>query len=71
MPKGVRAYMVAHRRLWPPLLLAGAVVSAILHNVFSGIFKTDEPVFFILTFLFAVAALVALIWGLVSRAAEL
>jgi hypothetical protein len=63
--------MVAHRRLWPPLLLAGAVGSAILHNVFSGIFKTDEPVFFILTFLFAVAALVALIWGLVSRAAEL
>jgi hypothetical protein len=71
MPKGIRAYMVAHRRLWPPLLLAGAVVSAILHNVFSGIFKTDEPVFFILTFLLAVAALVALILGLASRAAEL
>ena len=71
MPTGIRAYMVAHRRLWPPLLPAAAVVSAILHNVFSGIFKTDEPVFFILTFLFAVAALVALIWGLVSRAAEL
>jgi hypothetical protein len=46
-------------------------VSAILHNVFSGIFKTDEPVFFILTFLFAVAALVSLIWGWVSKATEL
>ena len=71
MPTGIRAYMVAHRRLLTPLLLAGAVVSTILHNVFSGIFKTDEPVFFILTFLFAVAALVSLIWGWVSKATEL
>ena len=65
------AYIVAHRWLWPPLLLAGAVLSAFLHNVFSGILKTDEPVFSLLTFLLAVAALVALIWVLVTRAGEM
>lgn len=71
MPAGIWTHIVAHRWLWPPLLLAGAFVSAILHNVFSGIFKTDEPVFFILTFLLALAALVALIWILVAKAAKL
>jgi len=65
------AYIISHRWLWPPLLLVGAFLSSILHNVFSGIFKIDEPVFFLLTFLLAVAALVALIWILVTRAAEL
>jgi len=39
------AYIISHRWLWPPLLLAGAVLSSILHNVLSGIFKIDEPVF--------------------------
>jgi len=71
LPAGIRAYVIAHRWLWPLLLLAGAILSAVLHNVLSGIFKTDEPVFFLLTFLLAVAALVVLIWVLVTRAAEL
>ncbi len=71
MPTRIWTYIVSHRWLWPPLLLAGAVLSAALHNVCSGIFKTDERVLFLLTFLLAVAALVALIWVLVSRAAEL
>ena len=44
MPTGIWAYITSHRWLWPPLLLAGAVLSSILHNVFSGIFKIDEPV---------------------------
>ena len=47
MPPRILAYITAHRWLWPPLLLAGAVLSSILHNVFSGIFKIDEPVFFL------------------------
>ena len=71
MPTGIWAYIISHRWLWPPLLLAGAVLSAVLHNVFSGILKTDEPVFFLLTFLLAVAALVTLIWVLVTRVAKL
>jgi hypothetical protein len=70
MPTGIWAYIISHRWLWPPLLLASSVLSAVLHNVFSGIFKTDEPVFFLLTFLLAIAALVALIWILVTRAGE-
>jgi hypothetical protein len=71
MPTRIRPYIISHRWLWPPLLLAGAFLSSILHNVFSGIFKIDEPVFFLLTFLLAVAALVVLIWVLVKRAAEM
>lgn len=71
MPTEIWASIVAHRWLWPPLLLAGAVLSAVLHNAFSGIFKTDEPVFFLLTFLLTVAALVVLTWILVRRVAEL
>lgn len=71
MPAGIWAYIVTHRWLWPPLLLAGAVLSAVLHNVCSAVFETDEPVFSILTFLLAIAALIALIWVLVARAAEL
>jgi len=71
MPPRILAYIISHRWLWPPLLLAGAVLSAVLHNVFSGIFKIDEPVFFLLTFLLAVAALVDLFWVLVTRAAEM
>jgi len=46
MPTGIWAHITSHRWLWPPLLLAGAVLSAVLHDVFSGIFKIDEPVFF-------------------------
>ena len=71
MRAGIWAYILGHRWLWPLLLLAGAVISSVLHNVFSEILSTDEPVFFLLTFLLAVAALVALIWLLVRRAAEL
>ncbi len=71
MPAGIRSFIVAHRWLWPPLLLAGAVLSAVLHNVFSGIFKTEEPVFFILTFILALASLVSLVWVLAKRATEL
>ncbi len=71
MPAGIWSFIVAHRWLWPPLLLAGAVLSAVLHNVFSGIFKTEEPVFFILTFILALAALVSLVWVLAKRATEL
>ena len=44
MLREIWAYTISHRWLWPPLLLAGAFLSSILHNVFSGIFKTDEPV---------------------------
>ena len=47
MPTRIRPYIISHRWLWPPLLLAGAFLSSLLHNVFSGIFKTDEPVFFL------------------------
>jgi len=35
------------------------------------VLKTDEPIFFLLTFLLAVTALVTLIWVLVKRAAEM
>ena len=64
------SYIAAYRWLWPPLLLAGAFLSAVLHNVFSGILGTEEPVFFILSFLLAVAALVVLIWVLVRKVAR-
>ena len=46
-------------------------MSAVLHNVFLGIFRTDEPVFFLLIIFLAVAALVVLIRVLVARAAEM
>lgn len=71
MPVRIWAYIVAHRWVWPLLLLAGAVLCAFLHNVVSGILQTDEPVFFLLTLLLAVAAPVVLIWVLITRAAQL
>ncbi len=71
MPTRIWACDVSHRWLWPPLLLAGAIISAVLHNMLSGLFKTDEPVFFLLTFLLAIAALVVLIWILITRAGEM
>jgi hypothetical protein len=59
------AYIVAHRWVWPPLLLAGAVLSVVLHNVFFAIFRFEEPVFFLLTFVLLLAAGAALVYCIV------
>lgn len=44
--RGFWAYIVSHRWGRPPILPGVAVLSAALHRVFFGIFKTDEPMNF-------------------------
>jgi hypothetical protein len=58
-------YIIAHRWLWPLLLLFGAVLSVVLHNVFYGIFRFEEPVFFLMTFILLFTAVAALVYCLV------
>ena len=47
------------------ILLGLAVLSAILHNAVFAIFEIEEPVFFILTLLFALAFVVSVFWNLI------
>ncbi len=49
----------------PLLLLVLAVISAIIHNVIYGLFKVEEPVFFILTFVFLLGAIVFAIYKMI------
>ncbi len=47
------------------ILLGLTVLSTILHNVFYAIFEVEEPVFFILTLLFALGFVVSVFWSLI------
>ncbi|MFW5990738.1 MAG: hypothetical protein ACOCQX_00775 [Candidatus Nanoarchaeia archaeon] len=44
------------------LLLLGVFLSVILHNAITWIFGFQEPVFFILTFLFSIACIISAIY---------
>jgi len=48
------------------LLFGLAILSVILHNAFYGIFKIEEPVFFILTFAFIFAFVISVIYSTVT-----
>jgi hypothetical protein len=47
------------------LLFGLAILSVLLHNVLYGIFKTEEPVFFILTLGFAFAFVISVIRNII------
>jgi len=48
------------------ILVGLSVISVILHNAFYGFFKIEEPVFFILTLIFAISFVVSVIYSTVS-----
>jgi len=43
-----------------------SILSAILHNAISAYFKIEEPVFFILTFVFAISFVISVIYSTIS-----
>jgi len=48
-------------------ILAGlSILSVILHNAIYGLFKIEEPVFFVLTFVFAISFVVSVIYSTIS-----
>ena len=48
------------------ILVGLSVFSVILHNAIYGIFKIEEPVFFILTFVFAIFFVASVIYNTIS-----
>jgi len=48
------------------ILVGLSILSVILHNVIYGLFKTEEPVFFILTFVFTISFVVSVIYSTIS-----
>ena len=48
------------------LLFGLSILSVILHNAFYAFFKTEEAAFFILTFVFAIAFVVSVIYSTIS-----
>lgn len=48
------------------ILVGLSILSVILHNAFYGLFKIEEPVFFILTFVFAISFVVFVIYSTIS-----
>jgi Mn2+/Fe2+ NRAMP family transporter len=48
------------------ILVGLSVLSVILHNAFYGLFKIEEPVFFILTFVFAISFVISVIYSTIS-----
>lgn len=49
-----------------PLLLLGlAIISAIVHNAIYALFEVEEPVFFILTFVFLLGAIVFAVYKMI------
>ncbi len=51
-------------------ILAFAIASVILHNVISALLKTEEPVFFMLTFVFLAAFIVSLVYNIIYLQAK-
>jgi len=47
-------------------LITGAIISVILHNAIYGLFGVEEPVFFILTLLLALAFVVSVVYNIVT-----
>ena len=48
------------------ILIGLTILSVILHNAFYGLFKIEEPVFFISTFIFAISFVVSVIYSTIS-----
>jgi len=48
------------------ILVGLSVLSVILHNAIYGLFKIEEPVFFILTFVFAISFVISVIYSTIS-----
>lgn len=50
----------------PLIFLGAAVVSVILHNLIYGLFEFEEPVFFMLAFIFAFGFVITVIYNLIK-----
>lgn len=48
------------------IFFALTIVSAILHNLVSGWIGKEEPVFFILTFVFLLAMIISVFYGIIK-----
>jgi len=48
------------------ILVGLSILSVILHNAFYGLFEIEEPVFFILTFVFAISFVISVIYSTIS-----
>ena len=48
------------------ILVGLSILSVILHNAFYGLFKIEEPVFFVLTFVFAISFVISVIYSTIS-----
>ena len=48
------------------ILVGLSILSAVLHNASYGLFKIEEPVFFVLTFIFAISFVIFVIYNTVS-----
>ncbi len=48
------------------ILVGLSILSVILHNAIYGLFKIEEPVFFILTFVFAISFVISVIYSTIS-----
>jgi len=47
-------------------LMAGAIISAVLHNAIYGLFNVEKPVFFILTLLLVLAFAVLVVYNTIT-----
>ncbi|HUV71446.1 MAG TPA: hypothetical protein VMW25_00410 [Clostridia bacterium] len=48
------------------LLFGLTLLSVVLHNAISALFKIEEPVFFLLTFVFALGFVIAFIYNVIA-----
>ena len=48
------------------ILIGLSTLFVILHNAFYGFFKIEEPVFFTLTFIFAISFIISVIYNTIS-----
>lgn len=51
----------------PLLLFIAAIISTLLHNFLSGLFGTEDAIFFILTFVFLLAFIISLIYNFIKN----
>ncbi len=49
------------------LLFGLSILSVVLHNAFYGLFQIEEPVFFILTFVFTLGFIISVIYNTITH----
>ena len=48
------------------IFFGAAVISTLLHNLISGLIEKEEPVFFILTFVFLLATIISVFYSIIK-----